>query len=133
MVFQARKQNIQAIGKLTPEMILDKKDRLHLVQIFAPVLLILFLLLTPKDTVGCSWISVLLGAQIEMIGESCRPISLPWIIGLVQNAAGDAGAAGWWAVILLLALMFLDKEFRAKPGKFLTVFQTLGLKFQHYI
>ena len=43
VVFQARKQNIQAIGKLTPEMILDKKDRLHLVQIFAPVLLILFL------------------------------------------------------------------------------------------
>jgi len=128
VVFQARKQNIQAIGKLTPEMILDKKDRLHLVQIFAPVLLILFLLLTPKDAVGCSWISVLLGAQIEMIGESCRPISLPWIIGLVQNAAGDAGAAGWWAVILLLALMFLDKEFRAKPGKIFDGLSDAGIK-----
>ena len=128
VVFQARKQNIQAIGKLTPEMILDKKDRLHLVQIFAPVLLILFLLLTPKDAVGCSWISVLLGAQIEMIGESCRPISLPWIIGLVQNAAGDAGAAGWWAVILLLALMFLDKEFRAKPGQIFDGLSDAGIK-----
>jgi TRAP-type uncharacterized transport system fused permease subunit len=84
--------------------------------------------LTPKDAVGCSWISVLLGAQIEMIGESCRPISLPWIIGLVQNAAGDAGAAGWWAVILLLALMFLDKEFRAKPGKIFDGLSDAGIK-----
>ncbi|MDG1086084.1 MAG: TRAP transporter large permease subunit, partial [Planktotalea sp.] len=29
----------------------------------------------------------------------------------------DASAAGWWAVFFLIILMFLDKEFRAKPMK----------------
>ena len=117
VVFQARKQNIQAIGKVPDEMRLDSKDRLHLLQIFGPVLLVLVLLLTSKDAVGCSWISVMLGAEIEIVGQTCRATSLPWVIELLKNAAGDAGAAGWWAVILLLILMFLDQEFRAKPKK----------------
>ena len=117
VVFQARKQDIQSVGELSDDMRLDRDDRLHLVQIFAPVLLVLVLLLTPKDVVGCSTISILLGAVVEMNGEACRVISLPWIIELFQNAAGDASAAGWWAVMLLLVLMFLDREFRARPGK----------------
>ncbi len=119
VVFQARKQDIQSVGELSDDMRLDRNDRLHLVQIFAPVLLVLVLLLTPKDGIGCSSISVLLGAVVEMKGETCRVISLPWIIELFQNAAGDASAAGWWAVMLLLVLMFLDREFRAQPGKIL--------------
>lgn len=117
VVFQARKQDIQSVGELSDDMRLDRDDRLHLVQIFAPVLLVLVLLLTPKDVVGCSTISVLLGAVVEVNGEVCKVISLPWIIELFQNAAGDASAAGWWAVMLLLVLMFLDREFRARPGK----------------
>ena len=117
VVFQARKQDIQSVGELSDDMRLDRNDRLHLVQIFAPVLLVLVLLLTPKDVVGCSTISVLLGAVVEVNGEACKIISLPWIIELFQNAAGDASAAGWWAVMLLLVLMFLDREFRARPGK----------------
>ena len=59
----------------------------------------------------------MLGAQVEMMGDSCRAVSLPWIIQLFQNAAGDASAAGWWAVVLLILLMFLDQEFRNKPKK----------------
>ncbi len=117
VIFQARKQNIQAIGELPDDMRLNREDRLHLVQIFAPVLLVLVLLLTPKDSVGCSWVSILLGAVVETNGEACKVISMPWIIELFQNAAGDASAAGWWAVFLLLVLMFLDREFRAHPGK----------------
>ncbi|MFL2784871.1 MAG: TRAP transporter permease [Paracoccaceae bacterium] len=117
VVFQARKQNIQAIGEVPDEMRLNSKDRLHLIQIFAPVLLVLILLLTSKDAVGCSWISVMLGAEIQMIGETCKATSLPWVIQLFKNAAGDASAAGWWAVFLILVLMFLDEEFRAKPKK----------------
>ena len=117
VVFQARKQDIQSVGELSDDMRLDRDDRLHLVQIFAPVLLVLVLLLTPKDVVGCSTISILLGAAVEMNGDACKVISLPWIIELFQNAAGDASAAGWWAVMLLLVLMFLDREFRARPGK----------------
>ena len=120
VVFQARKQNIQAVGgKLPAEMRLTAEDRLHLIQIFGPVLLVLVLLLTPKDAVGCSWISLLLGAEVEMNGQTCKVIALPWIVQLFQNAAGDASAAGWWAVILLLILMFVDREFRARPGKIL--------------
>ena len=117
VVFQARKQNIQAVGELTDEMRLTGEDRLHLVQIFAPVLLVLVLLLTPKDGIGCSWFSVLLGAVVETNGDTCKVISMPWIIELFQNAAGNASAAGWWAVVLLLILMFLDKKLRASPKK----------------
>ena len=128
VVFQARKQNIQPLGEVPPEMRLDKKDRLYLIQIFGPVLLILVLLLTPKDAVGCSWLSILLGAQVEMMGDSCRAVSLPWIIQLFQNAAGDASAAGWWAVILLIILMFLDQEFRHKPKKIFDGLSDAGVK-----
>ena len=117
VIFQARKQDIQPVGDTGDDMSLSRADRLHLLQIFAPVLLVLVLLLTPKDGVGCSWFSILLGAEVETNGQTCKVISLPWIIDLFQNAAGDASAAGWWAVILLLVLMFLDREFRARPGK----------------
>ena len=117
VIFQARKQDIQPVGDTGDDMSLSRADRLHLVQIFAPVLLVLVLLLTPKDGVGCSWFSIMLGAEVETNGQTCKVISLPWIIDLFQNAAGDASAAGWWAVILLLVLMFLDREFRARPGK----------------
>ena len=117
VIFQARKQDIQPVGDTGDDMSLSRADRLHLIQIFAPVLLVLVLLLTPKDGVGCSWFSIMLGAEVETNGQTCKVISLPWIIDLFQNAAGDASAAGWWAVILLLVLMFLDREFRARPGK----------------
>ena len=53
MIFQSRKQNIQAIGRLTDDMRLDRQDLLNLVMIFGPILLILVLLLTKKEAVGC--------------------------------------------------------------------------------
>ena len=127
VVFQARKQNIQAIGEVTDEMKLTRSDRLHLAQIFGPVLLVLLLLLLPKDFVGCDPISRLLGAEIIMTGELCRAENLPWISELVQSAAGDASAAGWWAVALLLVLMFLDREFRANPRKVLDGLSEAGI------
>ena len=119
VIFQARKQNIQPVGELTEDMRLTRQDRLQLLQIFGPVMLVLVLLLTPKDSIGCSWISIMLGAVVERNGDACMIISLPWIVELLQNAAGDASAAGWWAVMLLLGLMFLDSEFRARPRKIL--------------
>ena len=117
VVFQARKQKIEAVGELTEDMLLTKHDKLQLLQIFGPVLLVLALLLTPKDAIGCSWFSILLGGVVEVSGETCKIISLPWLIQLLQNSAGDASAAGWWAVMLLIGLMFLDPEFRARPRK----------------
>ena len=127
IIFQARKQNIQAIGDLTDDMRLTRQDRLQLLQIFGPVLLVLVLLLTPKDSVGCSWFSIALGAVVEKNGDVCMITSLPWVIQLLQNAAGDASAAGWWAVMLLMLLMFMDKEFRAKPRKVLDGLSQAGV------
>jgi TRAP transporter 4TM/12TM fusion protein len=127
VIFQARKQNIQAIRELTDDMRLTGTDRLHLVQIFAPVLLVLVLLLTPKDSVACSWLATLLGSQAEMVGQTCNVTSMPWIVELFQNAAGDASAAGWWAVILLLFLMLLDSDLRAKPGKIFAALSQSGV------
>ena len=127
VIFQARKQDIQAVGELTDDMRLTRQDRLQLLQIFGPVLLVLVLLLTPKDSVGCSWISVALGAVVERNGDVCMITSLPWIIELLQNAAGDASAAGWWAVMLLIGLMFLDREFRAYPRKILDALARAGV------
>lgn len=116
VVFQARKQNIEAVGEFTEEMRLTGDEKLHLVQIFAPVLLVLVLLLTPKDGIGCGWLSSLFGAVAEFDGDKCKVESLPWIVQLFQNSAGDASAAGWWAVALLLVLMVLDREIRSKPS-----------------
>ena len=127
VIFQARKQKIEAVGELTDDMRLTPQDRLQLLQIFGPVLLVLLLLLTPKDAIGCSWISIALGAVVETDGGVCRIISLPWIIELLQNAAGDASAAGWWAVALLMGLMFVDKEFRAEPRKVLDGLANAGV------
>ena len=117
VVFQARKQNIQAVGVVPEDMRLNAEDRLHLMQIFGPVVLVLILLLTSKDGIGCGWFAQLFGSVVEMNGAVCNVISLPWAFELFQNAAGDASAAGWWAVFLLLILMFLDKELRASPRK----------------
>ena len=127
IIFQARKQNIEAIGEMTDAMRLTREDQLHLLQIFAPVVLVLILLLTPKDSVGCSWFSIMLGAVVERNGDVCMITSLPWIIQLLQNAAGDASAAGWWAVLLLMGLMFMDKEFRARPRKVLDGLSQAGV------
>ena len=66
VIFQARKQNIKPVGELTDDMRLTGQDRLHLLQIFGPVLLVLFLLLTPKDGVACSWFSLLLGIRCNI-------------------------------------------------------------------
>ena len=127
VIFQARKQMIEAVGELTQDMVLNRNDRLQLLQIFGPVLLVLALLLTPKDAIGCSWFSTMLGGVVEMNGESCRVVSLPWLIQLLQNSAGDASAAGWWAVMLLMGLMFLDREFRADPRKVLDGLSKAGV------
>jgi TRAP transporter 4TM/12TM fusion protein len=125
--FQSRKQGITAVGELTEDMHITKKDVLHLCQIFLPILLILFLLLTPKDEVGCGPIGALLGAEVMINGDRCIATSLPWIMQIFQNAAGDAGATGWWAAAFVLVLLFLDKSFRAKPRMLLDALAEAGI------
>ena len=126
-MFQSRKQGIEAIGEVTDDMRLTRADVLHLMQIALPILLILILLLTPKEAVGCGPVGWLLGATVEMNGDACRATSLPWVLQAVQNTAGDAGGAGWWAVMLVIVLLFLDHEFRAQPWKLVTALSEAGI------
>lgn len=127
VVFQARKQNIRAIGTLADDMHLSRQDCYNLAMIFGPILVILALLLTPKESVGCGFIAGLLGAETLVTDWGCRATHLPWILQLVQNAAGDAGSAGWWAVALLVILLFLDPEMRAAPRKLADALSEAGV------
>ncbi len=127
VIFQARKQGIEAVGDKTPDMMLTRQDKLNLVMIFAPILMILFLLVTPKEAIGCGPIAALMGIETIVQGDSCRAPNLPFFFQLVQNSAGDAGSAGWWAVMLLSVLFFLDKEFRKKPSQIFGAFADAGV------
>ncbi len=126
-VFQSRKQGIEAIGKVTDDMRLDGRDKINLIMIFAPILLILFLLLTPKEAVGCGFVSSLLGATQTFDNGVCKASDLPWFLETLQASAGDAGSAGWWAVILLCFLLFLDRDMRARPRKLLDALSDSGV------
>ncbi len=116
-VFQSRKQGIEAIGEKTPDMLLTRRDKINLIMIFAPIMLILFLLLTPKEAIGCGIFGSVFGVQTVVENGTCRATDLPWFFQLLQSSAGDAGSAGWWAVFLLCFLLFLDPEMRARPRK----------------
>ena len=126
-VFQSRKQGIEAIGEVTEDMVLSRADKLNLVMIFGPILLILFLLLTPKEAIGCGFFASLFGVQTSIENGICRATDLPWIFELLQNSAGDAGSAGWWAVILLCFLLFLDRDMRKQPGRLLDALSGSGV------
>ena len=125
--FQSRKQGIEAFGKLTEDMRISGQDILHLSQILLPILLILVLLLTPKDSVGCGFFEIVLGADGAIQNQRCIVHSLPWVLQIFQNAAGDAGATGWWAVAFVTVLIFLDKHFLAKPSKLLDALAESGI------
>ncbi|MEM6939567.1 MAG: TRAP transporter fused permease subunit [Pseudomonadota bacterium] len=125
--FQSRKQGIEAFGTLTEDMHVSRRDILQLCQIFLPILLILVLLLTPKDMVGCGPLGWALGAEAGMQGERCVASDLPWLLQTYQNAAGDAGATGWWAAALVIALMFLDRDFRAQPRRLFDALAEAGV------
>ena len=115
--FQARSQGIEAVGKATDDMRLTRDDRLHLLMIFGPILLILLLLLTPKEAIGCGALGWLFGLDGVRVDGVCRVQDMPWAFQLLQNSAGDAGSAGWWAMFFLMGLLFLDREVRAAPMK----------------
>ena len=59
VVFQARKQNITPIGKITEDMIMTGEDYKNLLMIFAPILLILFKS-NPSEILGTHSINLLI-------------------------------------------------------------------------
>lgn len=126
-VFQSRKQGIEASGGLTEEMRITLRDLLHLSQIVLPILLILVLLLTPKDMVGCGLFGALLGADAVIENGRCSVNSLPWVLQIFQNSAGSAGATGWWAAAFVTVLLFLDRDFRARPRRLLDALAESGI------
>ncbi|MDG1470110.1 MAG: TRAP transporter large permease subunit [Ascidiaceihabitans sp.] len=69
----------------------------------------------------------LLGVETIINGDSCRGVNLPWLLEVFQNAAGDAGATGWWAAAFVTLLLFLDKEFRNKPRLVLDALAEAGM------
>ena len=121
VVFEARRTNLQVVGQLTEEQKLTRRDWRNLLMIAGPILLILVLLLTKKDAVGTGLFGWILG-YTPGSGEA-----LPWVLKVFQNAAGDPDSAGFWAVILLLALLFLDEEVRKAPRKVISALSSAGL------
>ena len=66
-------------------MLLDRQDRVNLIMIFVPILLILFLLLTPKEAIGCGFIGSIFGVQTVIENGACRATDLPWFFELLQK------------------------------------------------
>ncbi|MEV8468962.1 TRAP transporter fused permease subunit [Fluviibacterium sp. DFM31] len=126
VMFQARRQNIHAVGSLTEDMRMSREDPIHLLQIFLPILLIFVVLLSSKESVGCGWLGALLGAERTVVDGTCRATDLPWILHLFRNSIGDAGSAGWWATVLLAALLFLDRTVRKSPWLLLDALSDAG-------
>ena len=83
-------------------------------------MVILILLLSKKDNIGTGFSAFIFGYD----QASGNP--LPWLLQLYQNAAGDPDSAGFWAVFILVILMFLDPDIRKAPRKVLLALADAG-------
>ena len=104
VMFQARREKVQAMRDIPEDLIMERQDWLNLIIIFLPIMTILFLLLGNKDAISAGWLAQILPSGLTKT---------------IVNSTGDAVSAGWWAVAVLLPLLFLDPETRAKPSKML--------------
>jgi len=102
VMFQARRERVEAMREIPADLIMERQDWLNLVIIVVPILTILFLLLGNKDAIGGGVLAAILPAGL---------------LQTISNSTGDAVSAGWWAVAVLVPLLLLDPETRAKPSK----------------
>ncbi|MEO9517582.1 MAG: TRAP transporter fused permease subunit [Paracoccaceae bacterium] len=102
VMFQARREKVEAMREIPDDLVMFRQDWLNLIIIIVPIMTILFLLLGNKDAVSAGWLSNILP---------------DFVTRTIVNSTGDATSAGWWAVVVLLPLLFLDPETRAKPSK----------------
>ena len=120
VIFESRRVGMMPVGEVSDDQRLTKRDKINLLMIVGPILLILVLLLSKKDTVGSGLLGWLMG-YTPGTGEA-----LPWLLQVYQNAAGDPDSTGFWAVMLLICLMFLDPEIRKAPRKVLIALAEAG-------
>jgi TRAP transporter 4TM/12TM fusion protein len=121
VVFESRRMKIEPVGEISGEQKLTKRDWLNLLMIIGPILVILVLLLSTKDSVGTGLLAFLMGYDPASGNE------MPWFLLVYQNAAGDPDSAGFWAVMTLLVLLFLDPEIRKQPRKVLSSLADAGV------
>jgi TRAP-type uncharacterized transport system fused permease subunit len=121
VIFESRRMKIEPVGELAEDQKLTRRDWINLLMIAGPILVILILLLSTKDNVGTGILGFLSGYD----PNSGEP--LPWLLVLFQNAAGDPDSAGFWAVFVLVILLFLDPEIRARPQRVLRALANAGL------
>jgi len=119
VVFQARREGIKPVGDIPDDLVMHRQDWLNLVIIFVPIGVILMLLLGNKDSVGLGPLGWLTGVETQMRGDKLVAVNLNGFLQTIANATGNAIAAGWWAVAVLVPLLFLDPETRRKPSKVL--------------
>lgn len=119
VMFQARREGIEPVGEVPEDLAMNRQDWLNLIIIFAPVLTIIWLLLGSKDLVGLGPLGWLTGVQVVEQGGRLVAQDMNNFLATVANSTGDAVSAGWWAVIVLLPLLFLDPGTRAQPSKIL--------------
>ena len=102
IMFQARRDKVEAMRDIPEDLVMDRQDWLNLVIVFVPIATILLLLLGNKDVVSAGWLAAALPGFVTQT---------------IVNSTGDATSAGWWAVAVLVPLLFLDPHTRAKPSK----------------
>lgn len=112
VVFQARRDRILPMREVPADLVMDRDDWNNLIIIFAPILTILLLLLGNKDAMSSGILASILPDVV---------------LRTIVNATGDAVSAGWWAVAVLIPLMFLDRSTRAAPGKVLRALADGGI------
>jgi TRAP transporter 4TM/12TM fusion protein len=112
VMFQARREQVEPMRDIPPDLVMERQDWANLIIIFLPILTILFLLLGNKDVVSTGFLADILPAGVTQT---------------IVNATGDAVSAGWWAVAVLVPLLFLDPETRAKPSSILVALGEGGI------
>ena len=121
VVFEARRAGMTAMGAQSREHALSRRDWINLSMIAGPILVILVLLLSTKDGIGTGLLGFLAGYD-PASGEE-----MPWLLEVLKNAAGDPDSAGFWAVAVLIVLLFLDPEIRRAPSKVIRALAEAGL------
>lgn len=119
VMFQARRDKVEAMKEIPEDLLMERQDWTNLIIIFVPILTILLLLLGNKDAVGLGPLGWLLGAETELRNGVRVVTERSGVLQTIVNATGDAVSAGWWAVAVLIPLLFLDPGTRAQPSKVL--------------